>query len=100
MDLFFNTWKIGGKYASITAIDECSHCKTTWLSSFSEEERPRAIEAMQLYKEANDMLDKLEALGDVKIEAIFGVLLLILGKMQLSCTKEMSLLRFHACVSK
>ena len=70
---FFNTWKIGGKYASVTAIDGCSHCKTTWLSSFSEEERPRALEAMQLYKEANDMLDKLEALGDVKIEAIFGI---------------------------
>lgn len=56
---FFNAWKLGGKFASIAFINGCDHCKASWLTQFPEQERAKAAEAMQLYKEASRMLDKL-----------------------------------------
>lgn len=62
---FFNAWKLGGKFASIAFINGCDHCKASWLTQFPEQERAKASEAMQLYKEASRMLDRLT---DDKIE--------------------------------
>ncbi|MEG2163319.1 MAG: methionine synthase [Bacteroidales bacterium] len=56
---FFNLWKLGGKYASIAHIKGCDHCKASWLTSFTVEERPKATEAMQLHKDAIRLIDEL-----------------------------------------
>ncbi|MCH5327729.1 MAG: methionine synthase [Coprobacter sp.] len=70
---FFHAWKIGGKYAAVARIEGCDHCKASWLASFPEAERQRAAEAMQLYKEAVRMLDRLETMEDIRIEALFRI---------------------------
>ncbi|MCP9611186.1 methionine synthase [Coprobacter tertius] len=70
---FFNVWRINGKFTSVSGIDACEHCKVNWLASFPEEDRAKAAEAMQLYKEANRLLDKLEIDEYVAMEAVYGI---------------------------
>lgn len=69
---FFHAWKIGGNFASIADIQECDHCKAGWLASFPEKERGKAAEAMQLYKEAQRMLDEWER-KNITAKAVFGL---------------------------
>ena len=47
-------------------IDGCDHCRAMWLASVPQEQRAKAAEAMQLYKEACRVLDLLE---DYKVKA-------------------------------
>lgn len=65
---FFHAWSFGGHYASIANIHGCDSCRAQWLTSFPQEERPKAAEAMQLFKEANRMLNKLDA--DYQVNAM------------------------------
>ena len=69
---FFNAWKLGGKFASIAFINGCDHCKASWLTQFPEQERAKAAEAMQLYKEASRMLDKLID-NEIKTNILLGI---------------------------
>ncbi|MBR4118620.1 MAG: methionine synthase [Bacteroidales bacterium] len=59
----FNVWKLSGKFASIAYLNGCDHCKASWLTSFAEEERKEASEAMQLHKDClriiKEICDKL-----------------------------------------
>ena len=47
-------------YAAIAHIHGCDSCRAMWLASFPEAERAKAAEAMQLFKEANRMLNRME----------------------------------------
>lgn len=58
---FFHAWGFQPKFAAIADIHGCDACRAMWLTTFPEEERPKASEAMQLLKEANRMLNKLDA---------------------------------------
>jgi 5-methyltetrahydrofolate--homocysteine methyltransferase len=69
---FFVTWKLAGKYGDITHIDACESCRVQWLASFPENERSKAAEAMNLYKDAKKMLDELAAHSEGLIRAIIG----------------------------
>ncbi|WP_321424244.1 vitamin B12 dependent-methionine synthase activation domain-containing protein [uncultured Bacteroides sp.] len=64
---FFYAWKLGAQFGQISEIHGCDSCRAQWLTSFPEEERPKAAEAMQLYKEANRMLDELDKDFEVKV---------------------------------
>ena len=68
---FFSVWKIGAGYASIADMQGCDHCKAVWLASFPSAERAKAAEAMQLYKEANRLLDILEAENNTSPQACY-----------------------------
>ena len=62
---FFVAWKLDASFATIAEIDGCDHCKAQWLATIPQEQRPKATEAMQLYKEACRVLDNIQdALGD------------------------------------
>lgn len=56
---FFHAWGFQPRYASIADIHGCDACRAMWLARFPEEERAKASEAMQLYKEAQRMLSHL-----------------------------------------
>lgn len=66
---FFHAWGFQPRFAAIANIHGCDSCRASWLTTFPEEERPKAAEAMQLFKEANRMLDELDK--DFKIKALF-----------------------------
>lgn len=57
---FFHAWSFPAKFATIAQIHGCDACRALWLANFPEEERAKAAEAMQLFKEANRMLNKLD----------------------------------------
>ena len=60
---FFHAWDFQPRYASIADIHGCDACRALWLTRFPEAERSKAAEAMQLFKEANRMLTKLDEEG-------------------------------------
>ena len=48
---FFHAWGFQPKFAAIADIHGCDSCRAMWLTGFAEEDRPKASEAMQLFKE-------------------------------------------------
>ena len=59
----FHAWGFQPRYATIADIHGCDACRALWLVRFPEGERAKASEAMQLFKEANRMLHKLDEEG-------------------------------------
>ena len=57
---FFHAWGFQPRYAAIANIHGCDACRALWLANFPENERTKAAEAMQLFKEANRMLSRLD----------------------------------------
>ena len=57
---FFHAWGFQPRYASIAEIHGCDACRAMWLARFPENERAKAAEAMQLFKEAQRMLAHLD----------------------------------------
>ncbi|MDR2968904.1 MAG: methionine synthase, partial [Tannerellaceae bacterium] len=70
---FFTAWKLSARYAGIASVHGCDACRASWLSAFSEEERAKASEAMQLYKDAVRMLDYLMELNAEYCRALYGL---------------------------
>ncbi|MCD7936863.1 MAG: methionine synthase [Tannerellaceae bacterium] len=70
---FFSSWNLSGKYASITQLHGCDSCRAGWLAGFPEEERSKAAEAMQLYKDAVKMLGRLERMKAEYCKAVYGI---------------------------
>lgn len=66
---FFHAWNFQPRYAAIADIHGCDACRALWLANFPEAERAKAAESMQLFKEANRMLDELD--GKLEIQAVF-----------------------------
>ncbi|MDE7412081.1 MAG: methionine synthase [Paramuribaculum sp.] len=54
---FFHTWGLDAAFSSIADISGCDHCRAQWLAATPESQRLKAAEAMQLWKEANRVLD-------------------------------------------
>ncbi len=70
---FFVTWKLFGKFGEIASIEGCDSCRAEWLASFPEAERAKASEAMQLYKDADRLLQYLAEDQDFNlIKAVYG----------------------------
>ena len=66
---FFHAWGFQPRFAAISDIKRCDVCRASWLTTFPDEERPKASEAMQLFKEANRMLNLLDE--DFEVKTIF-----------------------------
>ncbi len=63
---FFHAWGFQPKFAAIANIHGCDSCRALWLAAFPQEERAKAAEAMQLFKEANRMLNRLDGVLAVR----------------------------------
>lgn len=70
---FFHAWDFQPRYASIADIHGCDACRALWLARFPENERSKAAEAMQLFKEANRMLQKFDEEG-YRTHALFRLM--------------------------
>ena len=68
---FFHAWGFPPRFAAVSRIHGCDACRAGWLAGFPEEERGRAAEAMQLFKEAQRMLSALD--GDFRTHVRFGL---------------------------
>ena len=63
---FFHAWGFQPKFASIADLHGCDSCHALWLAHFPEADRTKAAEAMQLFKEAQHMLPRLENILHVR----------------------------------
>ena len=70
---FFNAWKLNGHFSEIAQIHDCEACRTAWLAEFPEADRAKASEAMQLYKDAVKLLDRLVEMKVEYCKAIYGI---------------------------
>ena len=70
---FFMAWRLSGKYEGIETVHDCLSCKVSWLHQFPETDRPKAEEALKLYKDAQEMLRQMLDEKIVAINASFGV---------------------------
>lgn len=66
---FFHAWGFQPRFSAIADIHGCDSCRAMWLTTFPEEERAKAAEAMQLFKEANRMLNQLDE--EFRVHAVF-----------------------------
>jgi vitamin B12 dependent methionine synthase, activation domain len=57
---FFHAWGFQPKFAAIANIHGCDSCRAMWLAAFPQEECSKAAEAMQLFKEAGRVLNRLD----------------------------------------
>ena len=72
-NFFFLAWRISGKYAGIETVHDCLSCKMSWLHNFPLDDRPKAEEALKLFKDAQEMLRRISEDKTLKINASFGV---------------------------
>lgn len=70
---FLHGWNLSAKFASVTKINLCGHCKAQWFAAFNEQDREKAMEASKLYDDAQAMLQKLLELEAEYIKAIFVI---------------------------
>ena len=66
---FFHAWGFQPRHATIAGLHGCDSCRALWLASFPETDRAKAAEAMQLFKEAQRMLARLD--GMLEIHGLF-----------------------------
>lgn len=57
---FFHAWGFKPVFAQIVQVHECAACRTQWINSFEEENRGKAMEAVQLFKDAHHLLNELD----------------------------------------
>jgi 5-methyltetrahydrofolate--homocysteine methyltransferase len=57
---FFGAWKLDASFAALADVQGCDHCRAQWLAAIPQEHRMKASEAMQLFKDANRVIDYLQ----------------------------------------
>ena len=70
---FFHSWKLSPKFASITNIGMCGHCRAQWLASFKNEDIQKAQEASRLYDDTMELLHKFIDLDAEYVKAVLGL---------------------------
>lgn len=70
---FFMAWKLNGKYDDIHTVCDCGSCKAGWLQKFPVDERAKAEEALKLFKDAREMLQRFLEEKILTINALVGI---------------------------
>jgi 5-methyltetrahydrofolate--homocysteine methyltransferase len=70
---FFMAWRVSGKYEGIETVHDCLSCTTSWLRQFPEADRPKAEEALKLFKNAREMLRRFKEEKLLTVNAGFGI---------------------------
>lgn len=70
---FFMAWRLTGKYTCIDEACDCQSCQIGWLQQFPEADRPKAKEALSLYKDARALLKETSEKGTLTAKAIVGI---------------------------
>lgn len=69
---FFHAWGISAKFATIAKIHDCQACTSSWINSFTaKEDKMQAKEAINLYKDAIEILNEVD--GKYDFHGCFGI---------------------------
>lgn len=69
---FLAAWKLDASFADVMEIKGCDHCRAQWLAALPNDKVSKGAEAMQLLKEAQQVLDSLERKG-IALRAKAGI---------------------------
>jgi 5-methyltetrahydrofolate--homocysteine methyltransferase len=69
---FFSAWKLSGRFSEMAGWDGCDSCRASRLASLPEKDRAKASEAMQLYTDANRLLDRLAEADALCCKAVYS----------------------------
>jgi len=53
---YFLAWRLTGQFAGIEKVHDCPSCEAGWLQGFDEKDRPKAREALKLFRDTQEML--------------------------------------------
>ena len=53
---YFLAWRLSGRYDGIEKVHNCASCQAGWLNGFEEKDRPKAEEALKLFRDTQEML--------------------------------------------
>lgn len=56
---FFTAWKMEASFASLAEVEGCDHCRAQWLAAQPKANINKAMEAMQLLKDARAAINRL-----------------------------------------
>lgn len=70
---FFHAWRLQGNFSGIENVTDPTSANQ-WLARFTDDEgRAKAAEALSLYRDAQAMLDRIEAEKMLQANAVFGI---------------------------
>ncbi len=70
---FFMAWRIPGRFDGIETVHDCPSCKMSWLQKFPFADRPKAEEALKLFRDAQEMLRQISDKKILQVNASFGI---------------------------
>lgn len=71
--MFFNAWKLHGIYTENFPHSLDDKDIESWISSFSDEVKPKAMQALDLYRETIKILDEIESAGIFNGKALYRI---------------------------
>jgi 5-methyltetrahydrofolate--homocysteine methyltransferase len=69
---FFVAWRLNGRYGDLSQLHDCESCRAAWIARWPEEEQAKAKEAIELYRDAQALLNRLTARHADCCRALYG----------------------------
>lgn len=70
---YFLAWRLPGRYEGIEKVHNCRSCDAEWLMGFEEKDRPKAEEALKLFRDTQEMLRDVVENKLLKINAVYSI---------------------------
>lgn len=71
---YFLAWKLSGRYAGVEKVHNCRACQAEWIMGFDENDRPKAKEALKLFRDTQEVLRDVIESNQLKINAVCSIL--------------------------
>jgi 5-methyltetrahydrofolate--homocysteine methyltransferase len=70
---FFHAWRLQGNFTGVENVTDATS-KKAWLEQYEEgDERIKALEALNVYRDAQEMLNRIESDKMLQANAVFGI---------------------------
>lgn len=70
---YFLAWRLSGRYEGIEKVHNCQSCHAEWLLGFEEKDRPKAEEALKLFRDTQEMLRDVVENKLLNINAVYSI---------------------------
>lgn len=70
---YFLAWRLSGRYEGIEKVHDCPSCRAGWLHGFDEKDRPKAEEALKLFRDTQEMLRDILDNHLLKLNAVYAI---------------------------
>ncbi|MFV0391935.1 MAG: vitamin B12 dependent-methionine synthase activation domain-containing protein [Paludibacteraceae bacterium] len=70
---YFMAWHISGRYDGIETVHDCPSCEAGWLQGFEAKYRPKAEEALKLFRDTQEMMREIFEKNLLAIHAAYSI---------------------------